>query len=328
MKRVILTMLISVVLLCGCSPTGSNSNPNGNNALQASSVGANASGASTSSGTQPSSAQPVEDVKIDVKKIIGSTNTRSKVEFGQYWQEDTNGDGKCDKRDDKLPIVWQIIDVTEDGDAFLVSDKILDEKPYNKERTTVTWETCSLRKWLNGNNEGDFLKEAFNQEETDCILDTVVKTAGYTQKIPGGAEFVNGVLVPKDFKETYISGGNDTKDKLFLLSLEEVENPKYKWPDDKSRELSNINIMRACFSSNFVMSAYNHDKDGQLYGLRTTEGDIVSFVMGNGETIQFSSGTQPIYVEIELGVRPALWVNLKKADLVDKIKYEQPVPSK
>ena len=59
--------------------------------------------------------------------------------FGNYWQEDTNGDGKADKSDGKQPIKikWRVLSV--DGEyAFLLADKNLDAREYNDVNTEVT----------------------------------------------------------------------------------------------------------------------------------------------------------------------------------------------
>ena len=70
--------------------------------------------------------------------------------------------------------------------------------PYHKKQEDVTWETCDLRKWLNS----EFLESDFTQEEREKILTVEVKNA---------ANSVYGT-----------SGGKDTKDKVFLLSTDEV----------------------------------------------------------------------------------------------------------
>ena len=75
-------------------------------------------------------------------------NTRDTIEFGHYLQEDTNGDGKVDEKDEKQPIKWQILSKN-GNDLFLLADKALDCKAYNETYTGVTWETCTLRTWLN-----------------------------------------------------------------------------------------------------------------------------------------------------------------------------------
>lgn len=112
------------------------------------------------------------------------------VTFGSYEQDNNLENGP-------EPISWTVLELDEEG-ALLFSDYGLDAKPYNEIQTAVTWETCTLRKWLNT----DFFNAAFNEEEKRAIKDT---------------ELVN------HDNETYgVSGGNDTVDKVFLLSVNEL----------------------------------------------------------------------------------------------------------
>ena len=84
------------------------------------------------------------------------------VTFGRYEQ-----DG--DKENGPEEIEWVVLDV-QDGKALLLSKYGLEAKPYNTEYTDVTWETCTLRAWLNS----DFLNKAFSAEEQSAILTTTV----------------------------------------------------------------------------------------------------------------------------------------------------------
>ena len=78
--------------------------------------------------------------------------------FGSYEQDNdlTNG---------AEPIEWMVLE--SDGEqALLLSRYGLDAQPYHTEDAEVTWETCSLRQWLNG----DFLNAAFTREEQARLL--------------------------------------------------------------------------------------------------------------------------------------------------------------
>ncbi len=102
------------------------------------------------------------------------------VWFGNYWQEDTNKNGIANKSDAKQPIKWRVLSV-EGDDLFLLADKVLEEKEYNYSYATdVTWETSTIRSWLNGygsseNKDGmsytndSFLNSAFDYEEKNII---------------------------------------------------------------------------------------------------------------------------------------------------------------
>ena len=75
----------------------------------------------------------------------------------------------------------------------------LDKKGYHEKYLDVTWETCSLRNWLNT----DFYESAFNEEEKRLIEETRILNA--------------------DNPVHRTPGGNSTPDKVFLLSLDEIK---------------------------------------------------------------------------------------------------------
>ncbi len=98
------------------------------------------------------------------------------------------------------PIEWLVVGT--DGNSFLVvSAYALEEKCLNDERMeNVKWETCTLRAWLNG----DFYENSFTTEEKAHIKTVTLVNDGSPTK-------------------SYISGGNDTEDKVFILSKSEIE---------------------------------------------------------------------------------------------------------
>lgn len=92
---------------------------------------------------------------------------------------------------------WRVLD-KKDGKVLLLKDNALGSTPFDETGKNTTWESSSVRKWLNK----DFLQENFLQEEQDIILKTTVKnTPNTTYNTPAG---------------------KDTTDKLFLLSCGEV----------------------------------------------------------------------------------------------------------
>ena len=114
------------------------------------------------------------------------------IKFGNYEQDNNLKNGK-------EAIEWMVLDKKKDGSLFVISKYAIDCQPYNTKRTDVTWETCTLRKWLNST----FLKAAFTSDEQARIAKTTVKN---------------------DDNPLYgTKGGNDTKDQIFLLSLDEDE---------------------------------------------------------------------------------------------------------
>ena len=112
------------------------------------------------------------------------------------------------------PIKWRVLDVN-GSDAFLLADRALDDQRYNTKLVSMTWEKSTMRSWLNG----------YSSSENTQAID-------YT-----GSNFINSALtssqrnavkttsvVNKDNIGYGTEGGNDTKDKVFLLSESEVYN--------------------------------------------------------------------------------------------------------
>jgi len=92
---------------------------------------------------------------------------------------------------------WRVLDV-QDGNALIITEDVIEERPYNEENEGVTWRTCDLRKYLNN----EFLRK-FTKEQQGRIVE---------KKIPNPDNLWYGT-----------KGGRDTRDKVFLLSLEEVD---------------------------------------------------------------------------------------------------------
>ena len=112
------------------------------------------------------------------------------IEFGNYPQ---------DKDGTEKPIEW-IVMKNEGNQVLLLSKYVLDAKPYNNEEWgDVTWETSDIRQWLNN----EFYTTAFNKAEKAKIQTSLTKN--------------------EDNSKYGTSGGNDTEDKVFLLSEKEAE---------------------------------------------------------------------------------------------------------
>ncbi len=110
------------------------------------------------------------------------------------------------------PIKWRVLSVN-GSEAMLLADKALDDKRYHTVYENVTWEGCTMRSWLNGYgasaniqnqdySSNNFLDTAFGTSAQSAIKETAVEN--------------------KDNLSYGTDGGNDTKDKVFLLSESEV----------------------------------------------------------------------------------------------------------
>ena len=186
------------------------------------------------------------------------------------------------------PIEWLVL--ARDGSkALLISRYALDAQPYNTDDTSVTWETCTLRTWLNGT----FYNKAFSGIEQVAILTTSVNNS-QTQGYSGWST----------------SGGNATQDKVFLLSYAEAN--KYFGATYNNSSNTKSRVAPTAYARAQGASTNNSYKtaEGNFAGwwwLRSPGSgqNIAAFVSSDGSIGNY-------YVHSDSGaVRPALWVNIE-----------------
>lgn len=111
-------------------------------------------------------------------------------------------------------IKWRVLQ--NDGSTlFVVADQGLDCRNYNEEWTSITWEECTLRNWLNDS----FYETAFSNSEQNAIVEQTV--------------------VNENNSYYGMEDKNNTKDKVYLLSVEEVANPDYGFCEDSDTDSVN-----------------------------------------------------------------------------------------
>lgn len=217
-----------------------------------------------------------ENLNTDGEETVTEDNEQNEAEklktakvgdyivFGSYEQDNNTSNGKED-------IEWLVL-AKEGNKALLISKYALDCQQYNTSYTDVTWETCSIRKWLNGT----FIGEAFSSEEQNNIMNTTV-TADQNPSFS-------------------ISPGNPTTDKLFLLSITEANN---YFGSDNDRQCSATEYAKA-------QGAYSDTDEGSWW-LRSP-GLFSSFAASvrNDGYVYLGGGS----VSLSDEVRPAMWINL------------------
>ena len=125
---------------------------------------------------------------------VKSLSELDSISVGDHF---TFGNYPQGKNGEEEPIEWRVLTV--DGDkALVISEKLLDYVSYNQKLTAVTWETCTLRSWMNN----DFLNAAFSSSEQ-------AKIATVTNQNPDNPEYGT-------------KGGKPTQDKIFALSIDET----------------------------------------------------------------------------------------------------------
>ena len=199
----------------------------------------------------------------------------SVVTFGHYEQDNHSENGPEE-------IEWIVLDVQE-GMSLLLSRYLLDAKPYHTEFTNVTWETCSMRNWLNQ----EFLNAAFTAEEQTAILTTPVDN-GKSQGYSGYST----------------DGGNNTQDRIFLLSYQEAFDLYFTDDSDRKCAPTDYAIAQGAYTNSKI------ERDGRATGwwwLRSL-GSSLNYAMNvSGVGSRYSK-----YVDYDSGcVRPAFWINLE-----------------
>ena len=112
------------------------------------------------------------------------------------------------------PIKWRVLN-RNGNDALLLADVALDDQMYNTHWVDVTWQTSSMRSWLNGYGA------SVNQPKTDYSSKNFINTA-FTSTQRNAISTTNVVNANNISYGT--AGGNNTSDKIFLLSESEVYN--------------------------------------------------------------------------------------------------------
>ena len=116
------------------------------------------------------------------------------VAFGVF-EQDRNTDNGPE------PIQWRVLTI-DHGSVLLLSEYVIDNLQYNEAKGDITWEDSTIRQWLNDT----FYSDAFSPKEKK-----VIKTTKLDNSQDAGNPKWNKIL-----------GGNDTEDKVFLLSYSEV----------------------------------------------------------------------------------------------------------
>ena len=204
------------------------------------------------------------------KAGLGDATVGATLRFGVYEQDNDPSNGPEE-------IEWLVLDV--DGTKALVVSKYgLEAREFNDELNVyhvVTWANSQLRTWLNDT----FYRTAFSAEHQQLIL---------TTEVAAGRSPVSDV-----------HPGRDTKDHIFLLSIDEAT--RY-FDSDSARQ---CRATESCSTKKM-----EKDDDGFCYWWLRSPGiqdscPVVVIARGSIFTNGFSCGHKP-----EIAVRPAMWIEL------------------
>jgi len=210
---------------------------------------------------------------------------------------------------------WYVLDKQDDR-MLLLTEKVIERKAYHNQPGEVTWETCDMRKYLNGE-----FYNSFSETERKRIIEVVNEN---------------------NSNPWYgTSGGNPTVDKIFLLSIDEVvkyfgdsgqrenriKSDDYSWCNDEywpwlndqydiNRRAVDDSGMVVCWRlrspganerlAAFVMGNCEDEFDHGGIGIAGGGGDLTPdkhFIFDTVDVLTVSDNDSSTN-----GVRPALWL--------------------
>ena len=225
----------------------------------------------------------IKKVKLVTKYWSNSTiNNFDTVKFGSYYQSNSST---------KDPIEWIVLD-RQGSKTLLLSKYILDFKDLTYKNSTYTWENCNLRNWLNN----DFYNNAFNSSEQNIIQTTYV--------------------INNNNPKYGTNGGNDTNDKVFCLSIEEIikyfgkgrKKIKNGYKFDKYSTTQGTKYSKSIRSSDgwgLTIGLYSWYLGNSNYSLRSIGSNQQSVMLIYNDGESYYNG----FAGTGVGVRPALWIS-------------------
>ena len=208
----------------------------------------------------------------------------NRIPFGRYPKKD-NDRMKKSKYESWEPLYWRVLKREYDK-ILLITEDLIECRKYHEEYTNATWETCSLRKWMNE----EFIYTAFNNEEERLRIALVLNQNP-----------------DNDFFEALVEGGNPTWDRVFALSIDEVR--RY-FKNDSDRMAAPTPYVEENYRDRvYISESYKVKGRGTGWwwlrspGFSSDYGAIVNpvgFVREGGYAVGNFGGS----------VRPALWLNL------------------
>ena len=207
--------------------------------------------------------------KQEVLIKLKSAQTGDIVTFGNYEQDGNTGNGA-------EPIEWLVLDKKDDR-ILVISRYGLDCQPYNTTYTKVTWETCTLRNWLNS----EFYNTAFSDSEKASVITTTIENpnnAGYGTQ-----------------------GGNATSDNVFCLSIDEA-NRYFASDEARATKPTAYAVSRGVYASAstgwYAGNCYWWLRSPGNYQHRAADVYNYGSVTDGGDDVNYGS----------IADRPALWI--------------------
>lgn len=229
--------------------------------------------------------------------------------FGHYPQGPKNPLEGTGYENEKIK--WRVLSVNGD-EALLLADQNLDVERYNETLTDVTWETSTVRSWLNGYGSGS------NKDGKDYSSDNFMDKAFTSGE---QAAIKEKTIQNPDNPEYGTAGGNPTTDKIFFLSIDEVTKPVYGFPSDPDEYTKTKGALNTDYAKS--QGAYTNTSTeyagNSKWWLRLPGGDSsrAAYVSSGGRIDYHGDSASFVYYDgqvnrkCRIAVRPALFLNLK-----------------
>lgn len=223
----------------------------------------------------------VAKIEIDGAKSKIQENASLSKKAHNYRYGDTIKLGNFDGK----PMEWIVIQV-EGNKIMAISKYGVCSMAYHLKREPVTWEKSSLRRYLNA----DFFEMYLDKNEQEIVLQTHVENK-------------NNMF--------HTIGGNDTSDRIFLLSI------------DEAKRIFNCNKARECVASDYAKANFTYvdpDTGNSWWWLRSPGArDIYAAYIRTDGAINEAGGN----IDSPLGVvRPVMWIDGNKLYGINMKKIE------
>ena len=248
---------------------------------------------------------------VKYRRLKGEDATQHAYSGGSEQYYDWNDDYTTYHYFKYEPIKWRVLN-KDNNDVFLLSDIALDDQRYNEKWVTITWEKSSMRSWINGYKASENQPEIdySNKNFIDTAFSTAQKNAIKTTKVENRNNIHYGSAG---------QGGNDTSDKIFLLSEREVYNTddakKYGFVLDG--EVYDEARRCKCSTYAYAMGTWRNIEDSECNGnalwfLRSPGGSCYGDVTAVYDFGRVNSGGTSIFSDHS--VRPAIHLDLSSID--------------
>ena len=212
-------------------------------------------------------------------KNLKEASVGENVYFGTYPYDENGG---------RQPIQWRVLE-KRGNSLLLLTEYGIDTKSYHEEYEDITWKNCTLRQWLNG----EFLNNAFSDYEKKLIQITNVDNSQ-----------------AEGFSEYRTKGGDNTKDRVFLLSYKEALEDYFASDEE-----------RICIPTAYALRSDRFaDEDAAAcnWWLRSPgkKENEAMYIHKGGSNVYKDGSHGNMFVAGSMYIRPALWVDLE-ADIFE-----------